>query len=67
MDCAARVRELVSLVDLLPTFNAIAGIDEAIEPLEGVDLLSLIGHGQDARDVRFMLNIWPKPHLFRSL
>ena len=43
------VRELVSLVDLLPTFNAIAGIDEAIEPLEGVDLISLIGQAQDAR------------------
>ena len=38
-----RVQELVSLVDLLPTFNAIAGISEAIEPLEGVDLLSLTG------------------------
>jgi choline-sulfatase len=38
-----RVEELVSLVDLLPTFNAIAGIDGAIEPLEGVDLLSLTG------------------------
>jgi choline-sulfatase len=44
-----RVQELVSLVDLLPTFNAIAGIDEAIEPLEGVDLLSLIGQGQGER------------------
>ena len=38
-----RVQELVSLVDLLPTFNAIAGINEAIEPFEGVDLLSLTG------------------------
>ena len=36
-----RVQELVSLVDILPTFNAIAGIKKAIEPLEGVDLLSL--------------------------
>ncbi len=38
-----RVRELVSLVDLLPTFNAFAGIKEAIEPLEGADLMSLTG------------------------
>ncbi|MBY6116693.1 choline-sulfatase [Mameliella alba] len=36
-----RVRELTSLVDLVPTFNAIAGVEEVSEPLEGVDLLSL--------------------------
>lgn len=45
-----RVRELVSLVDLLPTFNAIAGINEAIEPLEGVDLMSLTGQPQAKRE-----------------
>ena len=44
-----RVRELVSLVDLLPTFNAIAGINEAIEPPEGVDLMSLTGQPQAKR------------------
>ena len=44
-----RVRELVSLVDLLPTFNAIAGIKEAIEPLEGADLMSLTGKPEAKR------------------
>lgn len=37
-----RVQELVSLVDLVPTFNAIAGVSEESEPLEGVDLFSLL-------------------------
>lgn len=40
-----RVRELTSLVDLLPTFNAIAGAGQDIEPLEGVDLCSLLDRG----------------------
>ena len=42
----AQIRELVCLVDLLPTYNAIAGIYEAIERLEGVDLMSLTGQPQ---------------------
>ncbi|WP_420326327.1 choline-sulfatase [Mameliella sp.] len=40
-----RVRELTSLVDLVPTFNAIAGVEELSEPLEGGDLLSLTDKG----------------------
>lgn len=31
-----RVSELASLVDLVPTFNAIAGVEGEVEPLEGV-------------------------------
>lgn len=42
---AQRVRELTSLVDLVPTFNGLAGVDEDVEPLEGVDLLTLIDRG----------------------
>ncbi|MGB0848437.1 MAG: choline-sulfatase, partial [Thiolinea sp.] len=40
-----RVSEVVSLVDLLPTFNSIATNgqwDEAFEPLEGDDLMALL-------------------------
>ncbi|UWQ90535.1 choline-sulfatase [Rhodobacteraceae bacterium M382] len=40
-----RVSELSSLVDLLPTFNGIAGITAEAEPLEGVDLTTLIDRG----------------------
>jgi len=40
-----RVRELVSLVDLLPTFNGFAGVTADTEPLEGVDLATLINRG----------------------
>ncbi|MGP6086788.1 choline-sulfatase [Antarctobacter jejuensis] len=40
-----RVRELTSLVDLVPTFNAIAGVEEESEPLEGVDLVTLLDRG----------------------
>lgn len=39
------VQELVSLVDLVPTFNAIAGVSQESEPLEGVDLFSLLDKG----------------------
>ena len=34
-----RARELVSLVDLLPTFNGIAGIASQVEELDGMDLM----------------------------
>jgi choline-sulfatase len=40
-----RVRELVSLVDLLPTFNGMADIPNPVEPLEGVDLRKLTDRG----------------------
>ena len=40
-----RVSELVSLVDLVPTFNAIAGVETEVEPLEGINILSLAGNG----------------------
>jgi choline-sulfatase len=40
-----RVQELTSLVDLVPTFNAISGVEEESEPLEGVDLLTLTDRG----------------------
>ena len=41
-----RVQELTSLVDLLPTFNAFAGVTtETSEPLEGVELTALIDQG----------------------
>lgn len=43
-----RVRELTSLVDLVPTFNAIAEAPAEVEPLEGTDLLSLIDRGNPA-------------------
>ena len=45
-----RVRELVSWVDLLLTFNTIAGINEAIKPLEGINLMSWIGQPQAKRE-----------------
>ena len=41
---------MVSLVDLLLTFNTIAGINEAIKPLEGVNLMSWIGQPQAKRE-----------------
>ncbi len=42
-----RVATLASLVDLLPTFVGLAGGDaaDAIEPLDGMDLTSLLGDG----------------------
>ncbi len=40
-----RVRELTSLVDLVPTFNALAGTTADVEPLEGVDLCTLNARG----------------------
>ena len=40
-----RVSELSSLVDLLPTFNGLAGVETTAEPLEGVDLSKLIDRG----------------------
>lgn len=40
-----RVDELVSLVDLLPTLNGIAGITPVVEPLEGADLTTLLDRG----------------------
>lgn len=40
-----RVSELTSLVDLVPTFNAIAGVTAEIEPLEGMDLNALLDRG----------------------
>ncbi len=40
-----RVQELTSLVDVVPTLNTIAEIENAVEPLEGVDLLSLADRG----------------------
>lgn len=40
-----RVRELTSLVDLLPTFNGIAGVTAAVETLEGQDLTTLLDCG----------------------
>lgn len=43
-----RVEELVSLVDLVPTFNGLAGIDEMVEPLEGIDLNTLLDRGNPA-------------------
>lgn len=43
-----RVRELASLVDLVPTFNAIAGVETASEPLEGMNLASLLDRGNPA-------------------
>lgn len=43
-----RVQELASLVDLLPTFNAIAGTEERDAPLEGIDLATLTGSGDPA-------------------
>ncbi|WP_136441861.1 choline-sulfatase [Pacificoceanicola onchidii] len=48
-----RVQELTSLVDLVPTFNAIAGVEEESEPLEGVDLATLTdcGNPEPARAV----------------
>lgn len=42
---AQRVGELTSLIDLLPTFCALAGAGEPVEPLEGTDLLSLVDRG----------------------
>lgn len=43
-----RVSELTSLVDLLPTFNALAGIKSPIENLEGTDLTTLLDQGNPA-------------------
>lgn len=40
-----RVQELVSLVDLVPTFNAIADISDQVEPLEGDDLRAMTDKG----------------------
>ena len=40
-----RVGELASLVDLVPTLNGLAGIESEVEPLEGLDLMTLIGQG----------------------
>ncbi|MGR3617401.1 MAG: choline-sulfatase [Paracoccaceae bacterium] len=39
---AQKVSELTSLVDLLPTFNAIAGVDQNVEELEGTALTGLL-------------------------
>ncbi|MBY6141494.1 sulfatase-like hydrolase/transferase [Leisingera daeponensis] len=43
-----RVSELASLVDLVPTFNAIASIENEVEPLEGVALTALLDRGNPA-------------------
>ena len=40
-----RVAEHVSLVDLLPTFAGLAGAPEPIEPLDGIDICSLLDRG----------------------
>ncbi len=45
-----RVRELTSLVDLVPTFNGIAGVTADVEPLEGIDLNTLIDGGNSVPD-----------------
>jgi len=45
-----RVRELVSLVDLLPTFNGFAGVTAGTEPLEGLDLTTLIDRGDPSAE-----------------
>ncbi|MET1412697.1 choline-sulfatase [Roseibium sp. HPY-6] len=42
---AQRVSELASLVDLVPTFNGLAGVPTAVESLEGIDLTSLLDRG----------------------
>ncbi|WP_299483056.1 choline-sulfatase [uncultured Roseibium sp.] len=42
---AQRVSELASLVDLVPTLKGLAGTPAAIEPLEGIDLTSLLDRG----------------------
>lgn len=43
-----RISELVSLIDLLPTFNALAGAESPLEPLEGLDLTSLLDQDSPA-------------------
>lgn len=43
-----RVSELTSLVDLVPTFNALAGVADAVEPLEGQALTGLLDRGNPA-------------------
>lgn len=44
-----RVDELVSLIDILPTFNGMAGVASEIEPLEGIDLTTLLnGESSDS-------------------
>ncbi len=43
-----RVGELTSLLDLLPTFNGLAGIESPVESLEGVDLTGLLDRGNPA-------------------
>ena len=40
-----RDQVLTSLVDIVPNLNTIAGVENALEPLEGVDLLSLADRG----------------------
>ncbi|MYH90463.1 MAG: choline-sulfatase [Gammaproteobacteria bacterium] len=40
-----RVSELASLVDLVPTLNGIAGVTCQVEPLEGIDLATLLDKG----------------------
>ncbi len=40
-----RVSELTSLVDLVPTFNGLANTSVELEPLEGVDLMTLLNRG----------------------
>lgn len=50
-----RVSELVSLVDLLPTFNSIASHgnwNETIEPLAGIDVMTLLDRDNDSTSNR---------------
>ena len=50
-----RVRELLSLVDMVPKFIGVAGINEDIEALKDVDLMSLTGQPRAKLDHKFML------------
>ena len=59
-----RVRDLLSLAELLPTFNGVAGTNETIEPPEGVDLVSFTGQPRAKRERKFMLCFWPRQHQF---
>ena len=63
-----RINELVSLVDLLPTFNGIAAGEtwqSTVESLEGIDLTSLFGHDdyQSSRSIyaEYLAEATPAP------
>lgn len=43
-----RVKDLVSLVDLLPTFAGLAGRAPEVETLDGIDLATVLGSGSGA-------------------